>query len=75
MRDFGNFSVLSNDVDSNPMYWSWTKVFVPYCDGSLHQGSKIQPISYKGKNLFFRGANNTLAQFNYLHTNFKLFQA
>lgn len=73
--DFDDFSVLSNDENANPLYASWTKVYVPYCDGSLHQGSKLSPISYKGSNLYFRGANNTIAQFNYLNTKYNFFNA
>jgi hypothetical protein len=34
-----NYGIMSTDPDKNPQYWNWTKVFIPYCDGSFHQGS------------------------------------
>ena len=37
-----------------------------YCDGSLHQGNKVDPVTFKGKNLYFRGSKNTQEQFYYL---------
>lgn len=37
-----------------------------YCDGSEHQGTRLSPINYKDKNLYFRGTNNSLEQFYYL---------
>ena len=64
--DREDFSILSNNEQTNPLYASWTKVFVPYCDGGLHAGSKLATISYKGTDLHFRGANNTIAHFDYL---------
>jgi hypothetical protein len=50
-------------------------VFVPYCDGSVHQGSKLEPITYKEKQIYFRGSNNTIALFNFLSEKFKFFDA
>jgi hypothetical protein len=38
-------------------------VFLKYCDGSGHQGTRSAPLLYKGAQLFFRGQNVTLAQF------------
>ena len=55
--------ILSSDDDNNS-FKNWTKVFLKYCDGSGHQGSRNEPISYKGKKLYFRGSNITLAQFD-----------
>lgn len=66
---------MSNNEDTNPLYASWTKVYIPYCDGGLHQGSKQSPISFKGTNLYFRGANNTKAHFNYLQKKYNFYQA
>ena len=47
----------------------WTKIVVGYCDGSLHQGYRINPISYKNTSLYFRGASNTRAVFSWLIKN------
>lgn len=38
------FGFLSSDKDINPLFYKWSKAFIPYCDGSLHQGSKLLPI-------------------------------
>ena len=48
---------------------------MPYCDGSVHQGSRLSPINYKDRDLYFRGSNNTLAHFAYLDQQFNLFSA
>ena len=45
---------------------TWTKVMVGYCDGSLHQGFRKNPISYKGVDLYFRGAALTRSHFKWL---------
>jgi hypothetical protein len=59
-RNLDNKGILSEQADVNPLFFDWTKVFIPYCDGGLHQGTRNHSISYKDKFLFFRGANNTL---------------
>lgn len=38
--DYDNKGILSTVPEVNPSFWNWTKVYVPYCDGSLHQGSR-----------------------------------
>ena len=45
---------------------NWTKLIFAYCDGSLHQGYRKEPINYKGVNLYFRGAAITRAHFKWL---------
>ena len=45
---------------------SWTRVYLTYCDGAGHQGSRAEPILYKGAELFFRGQDITLARFKQL---------
>lgn len=73
-RSFDTFGMISS-LPTNPFH-TWTRVYFPYCDGSVHQGSKTDTVlSLTGKNLYFRGAKNTLANFEYLNTNFKLFAA
>ena len=90
-------------IDENNYFKDWTRVLLCYCDGAGHQGSKLDPISYKGiytfliskidknsinnfinfnfidfhqnfhhtqsykgRNIYFRGFNITLAQFDQL---------
>lgn len=68
-------SAFSEDILTNPAFYDWTKVYVPYCDGSEHQGSREQPVSYKGRDLYFRGMNNSIQQFEYLNATFGLYAA
>jgi hypothetical protein len=70
---FDNRTLISSD-SSNP-FKEWTRVYVPYCDGSIHQGSKQEPIEYNGKKLYFRGSDNTLALFKVLGEKFNFFSA
>lgn len=44
-----------------------------YCDGSGHQGTKQQFISYKNTKLYFRGHNITVSQLNSIEKSHKLF--
>jgi hypothetical protein len=53
-------------LSPNPLtnkFADWTKIMVPYCDGSLHQGYAKEPIRYKDANLYFRGARITRSLF------------
>jgi hypothetical protein len=56
-------------------YRDWSIVYLKYCDGTGHQGYKKDPILYKGKNLYFRGHNVTMAQLNSLYSLYGLFSA
>ena len=46
---------LSNDSDANPVFANYSVVFIPYCDGASFSGNKTDPITIKGRNLYFRG--------------------
>lgn len=46
-----------------------------YCDGAFHQGMTKEPYSYKDTKLYFRGAVNTRAHFQYIHSRFGLNKA
>ena len=70
-----NESMLSEDAVINPAFHDWTKVLVPYCDGSEHQGSRREPVPYKGRDLYFRGMNNSIQQFAYLNSTLGLYAA
>lgn len=65
--------LLSTLKQNNPVFYDWTKVFVIYCDGSEYTGSRKQPISYKDKQLYFRGYNNILEQFYFLDQKFDFY--
>lgn len=63
--------VLSINEENN--FKNWTRVFLKYCTGTGHQGTKKSPVPYKGTNLFFRGHNVTVSMLNLLEKNNKLF--
>jgi len=44
-----------------------------YCDGSGHQGSRSEPVLYKGAQLYFRGQNITLATFDEIDKKYGIF--
>lgn len=53
---------MSNNAKNN--FSEYTKIFIKYCDGSGHQGTKSNPIEYKDTKLYFRGNNLTISKFN-----------
>lgn len=67
--------ILSGNATENPHFFDWTRIYIPYCDGAEHQGSRLQPISYKGADLYFRGTNNSIQQFESLNKLFGLYSA
>jgi hypothetical protein len=68
-----NEGILSDNPQND--YRDWSMAFLKYCDGTGHQGYKKDPILYKGKNLYFRGHNVTIGQFNSLNSLNQLFTA
>ena len=44
-----------------------------YCDGSSYSCSRKDPVSYKDKQLYFRGYNNVMEQFHYLDKEFDFY--
>ena len=60
-------------VNDQNNFKNWTRVYLKYCTGTGHQGTKKNPIPYKGTNLFFRGHNVTVSLLNLLENNNKLF--
>ncbi len=44
-----------------------------YCDGTGHQGYAKNPFAYKGKQIYFRGHNIALAQFDSMESLFNVF--
>jgi O-palmitoleoyl-L-serine hydrolase len=69
-QTFGS-GILSDHSDN--YFNGWTRVFLKYCDGSGHQGSKKDAINYKGATLYFRGQDIKIAQFNSINKSNKIF--
>jgi hypothetical protein len=65
--------VLSDDKEN--YFRNWTRVFIKYCTGSGHQGTRAKPLLYKGADLYFRGHNVTNAQFNLMNQTLGIFTA
>lgn len=51
---------------------NWTKIFIPNCDGSLHQGKNNNPVKYKDRQLYFRGSVNTRAHLKWIDSKYGL---
>lgn len=52
------------------MFYNWTKIFIKYCDGALHQGYSKAPVKYKDSSLYFRGSNVTKSHIKLLVNNY-----
>ena len=68
---WGEFSSLK---EYNPLFHNWNKVLIHSCDGSNHFGYLKDAISYKGKDLWIRGYNNTMSTLEFLRVNYGLFE-
>ena len=62
---------LSTDPKVSP-FANWTKIFLPYCDGSLHQGYTKDPIQYKDASLYFRGSLITRSHIAWIQSKYNL---
>ena len=51
----------SNNEIYNELFWNYNKIYLRYCDGSLHQGFLKDPILHSDTYLYFRGFQNTYA--------------
>jgi O-palmitoleoyl-L-serine hydrolase len=51
---------------------SWTKIWIPYCDGSLHQGYTKDPVKYKDAELYFRGSALTRSHIKWIDAKYDL---
>ena len=56
--------VLSNNLKN--YFHNFTKIYLKYCDGSGHQGTRSSPVVYKERNIYFRGQNLTIAALNHV---------
>ncbi|KAI8492473.1 hypothetical protein Bbelb_299260 [Branchiostoma belcheri] len=50
---FGGF--LSPNQDENPDFFNWNLVYIHYCDGACFTSNRPDPVTLKGKTLYFRG--------------------
>lgn len=65
-------------LSTNPAesaFSNWTKFILAYCDGSLHQGYRSEPIKYKNTSLYFKGSKIIKAQMAYIEKNYNISQA
>ena len=53
----------------NPIFYNWNKVFIKFCDGTMHMGNILNPIKFNNTELYFRGEENVKSVFNYLIKN------
>lgn len=54
---------------------TWSKFMFAYCDGSFHQGNRVNPISYKDAKLYMRGSNITRAHLKYIQEKYNIREA
>ena len=54
----------------NPIFYNWNKVFIKYCDGTLHMGNNLNPITFNNTKIYSRGEENVKSVFNYLIKNY-----
>ena len=47
--------LLSNQACHNPDFYTWTSVFIRYCDGASFTGDRAHPLEVNSKKLYFRG--------------------
>ena len=51
----------------------FTKIYMKYCDGSGHQGTRSSPFAFKNSKLYFRGSNLTISKLDHLEKTHGLF--
>ena len=70
-----SYSIADGILSLNPAnsFIDFTKIFIKYCDGSGHQGTRSAPLNYKEKDLYFRGSNLTISKFNDLEKKYGFF--
>lgn len=56
----------AGDIKFDLNFYNWNRYYIIYCDGTGHQGYIEQPIVVNNTKLYFRGYNNTLANYNFV---------
>ncbi len=65
--------ILSSDGNNvNPMFASFTRVYVPYCDGFSFMGHRASPVTVGSQTLYFRGHANLQRTLDELDRQFQL---
>ncbi|KRX09498.1 hypothetical protein PPERSA_12241 [Pseudocohnilembus persalinus] len=59
----------------NPYFYDYTVVYVNYCDGAGHQGSRKEPLLYNGNKIWMRGQENVLTILDYAKQQLGMSQA
>jgi len=73
--NLSGWGLLAGESNVNRLFYDWTRIYIKYCTGTGHQGTKTASISYKGKNLWFRGHNVTIAILDSLQKSHGIFDA
>ena len=58
--------VFPGDVNSDMNFYNWNRYIFMYCDGTGHQGYIENPVIVNNTKVYFRGHNNTIANFNFV---------
>jgi len=53
--------ILSESQAENPEFYSWNHVVFAYCDGASFTGMRSEPVTVKGKQIYYRGFYNLKA--------------
>ena len=62
----GPDNCFSGYSDDNINTYNWNRFWIIYCDGTGHQGYIEETQVVNGKNIYFRGWNNTMAHLNFI---------
>jgi len=47
--------MISSNPSTNPNFFDWNTVYLPYCDAGSWAGDVDVPVVYNGTSLYFRG--------------------
>jgi hypothetical protein len=62
----GAQDLLSDDPDSNPEFYSYNHVFMPYCTGDTWSGTRNPPLTPDHNDFYFAGHQNINATIAHL---------
>jgi hypothetical protein len=71
--NLAGWGLLAGEANVNHLYYDWTRIYIKYCTGTGHQGTKSASVSYKGTELWFRGHNVTIAILDSLQKSYGIF--